>query len=639
MKRPLVSVIMAVYNQGQFVSDAVESVLHQTLEDWELVICDDGSTDYTYEVLDRYRREHPDKIILLRNEKNIGVSGARNRAIRESKGKYIAFLDSDDWWDDRKLEKQAALFQRSPELGLVFTHAHVRSEGAFTEKARLAQERHFNKLCGSGRVDKKCLVTGNNICFSSTMVSRKAIDLAGYFDEHLKHQVEDWVMSLKIIYLFGIAYVPEQLTYYRFHAASYSARFFLREKMGRETFVQIRRIALKFMMKNLFMKEAASTILERISFMAHFRLGCFKDDFISFIQKTPLLLQLVRLLKNVRNYCGTELDRIRASGFRNLFILFVTAKCNSKCKTCFYWKNLDNNKKELELRDIKNMFDTLPKTSCLLITGGEPFLRADIQDMLDLASASRNILSVSINTNGTMPEKVYDVMRETLRKRDNPKQYYLNVSVDGSRDTHNKIRGLDCYDNAIRTLNKISGLKKEFKGLCVSAITVISRDNIAEVEELAKFMFEEMALDFHYFEIIRGEPRARESLGLDKDVVKDIYKDILAVQSRYFEKQGLRDVRRGLDRLEHMYRLQFENFFEGKGWDVRCLAGKKVFVVYEDGNFSACELRKFVTDMKNFNFNMRNVLNSKILKDEIKKIGSDKCFCTHGCFVSNSMPL
>lgn len=100
----LVSIIMPSYNTGKFIEETIESVLSQTYTDWELIIVDDCSTDNTDEVVAQYLSDT--RIRYIKNEKNSGAAVSRNRALKEAKGKWIAFLDSDDLWLPEKLEKQ-----------------------------------------------------------------------------------------------------------------------------------------------------------------------------------------------------------------------------------------------------------------------------------------------------------------------------------------------------------------------------------------------------------------------------------------------------------------------------------------------------------------------------------------------------
>lgn len=107
---PLVSVVIPAYNCERYIEESVRSALRQTLEDLEIIIIDDSSTDDTYEILLRLAAGD-NRVRILQNEKNLGVADTRNRAFDEARGQYIAFLDGDDIWLPNKLEMQLALME------------------------------------------------------------------------------------------------------------------------------------------------------------------------------------------------------------------------------------------------------------------------------------------------------------------------------------------------------------------------------------------------------------------------------------------------------------------------------------------------------------------------------------------------
>jgi glycosyltransferase involved in cell wall biosynthesis len=117
---PLFSIVVAAYNHEQFVRQQVESILAQTFQDFEVVAVDDGSSDRTAEILEEY----VPRIRVIRQE-NRGVADARMRGIRETTGELVCFVDSDDCLEPRRLEWQAAAFQASPEIGLVYGDARI----------------------------------------------------------------------------------------------------------------------------------------------------------------------------------------------------------------------------------------------------------------------------------------------------------------------------------------------------------------------------------------------------------------------------------------------------------------------------------------------------------------------------------
>lgn len=107
----LVSVIMPSYNTENYIAESIESVINQTYPHWELIIVDDCSTDHTDSVVATYLTDT--RIRYLKNDRNSGAAVSRNHALREAKGKWIAFLDSDDIWLPEKLEKQLAFMQEN----------------------------------------------------------------------------------------------------------------------------------------------------------------------------------------------------------------------------------------------------------------------------------------------------------------------------------------------------------------------------------------------------------------------------------------------------------------------------------------------------------------------------------------------
>ena len=103
--QPLVSVIMPSYNAERFVAESIESVLHQTYQNWELVITDDCSTDPTPQIVQSYCDKEP-RINFVVAEQHSGIAGTRNQCLSRAKGRFVAFLDNDDLWHPEKLERQ-----------------------------------------------------------------------------------------------------------------------------------------------------------------------------------------------------------------------------------------------------------------------------------------------------------------------------------------------------------------------------------------------------------------------------------------------------------------------------------------------------------------------------------------------------
>lgn len=125
----LVSIIMPSYNTAPYISDTIKSVLNQTYKNWELIIVDDCSDDKTEAVLTEFKDE---RIHFFKNERNSGAAVSRNRALREAKGQYIAFLDSDDLWYPEKLEMQIAFMEKNGYYFSYTNYEEIDSDGNIT---------------------------------------------------------------------------------------------------------------------------------------------------------------------------------------------------------------------------------------------------------------------------------------------------------------------------------------------------------------------------------------------------------------------------------------------------------------------------------------------------------------------------
>lgn len=214
-----VSVIIPTYNYGRFVEGAVRSALEQTLPPGEVIVVDDGSTDQTPEVLARFG----DRIRVVR-QANKGVAVARNTGIAHAAGDLLAFLDADDLWLPRKLERQVQRFREEPELGLVHTGVLL-VDGAGTPLRRLLDGME-------GSVATELLLFRRNVILgggSAMMVSRKAHDVIGGFDECLP-PTEDWDYWYRLSRRFRVGFVPEVLVRYRCHSGNNSLNLMKRER-------------------------------------------------------------------------------------------------------------------------------------------------------------------------------------------------------------------------------------------------------------------------------------------------------------------------------------------------------------------------------------------------------------------------
>lgn len=121
MKVPKISIIMGIYNCEQTLREAIDSLLAQTFSDWELIMCDDGSTDNTFLVAQEYASKDSQKVILLKNDTNMGLNYTLNKCLSVARGEYIARMDGDDVSLPERFHKQVAFLEGNPQFALVST--------------------------------------------------------------------------------------------------------------------------------------------------------------------------------------------------------------------------------------------------------------------------------------------------------------------------------------------------------------------------------------------------------------------------------------------------------------------------------------------------------------------------------------
>jgi len=173
-KNPLVSVVVPVFNGASFISRAMDSVLAQTCQDFEIIIVDDGSTDDTQAVLAQLCNQH---FISCLYQENAGPAQARNVGIESASGKYIAFLDCDDMWVPEKLALQMAILGRFDPPGLVHSNYKVIApDGQVIQHAKAGQSRDAFHQAYTG---------GQAPLLSTSIVSRSLLEHIGGFDPHL----------------------------------------------------------------------------------------------------------------------------------------------------------------------------------------------------------------------------------------------------------------------------------------------------------------------------------------------------------------------------------------------------------------------------------------------------------------------
>ena len=200
MNTKLVSIIMPSYNTAEYIAESIQAVLFQSHQNWELIIVDDCSTDNTDEVVKPYLAD--ERIKYLKNEKNSGAAVSRNRALREAKGKWIAFLDSDDLWMPDKLSKQIKFME---DHGYCFTYTNYVEIDA-------SGKRNGVTVTGPKRITKTGMF---NYCWPGCLTVMYDAEKVGLIQIADIKKNNDYAMWLKVCKKADCYLLDEDLALYR----------------------------------------------------------------------------------------------------------------------------------------------------------------------------------------------------------------------------------------------------------------------------------------------------------------------------------------------------------------------------------------------------------------------------------------
>ncbi len=286
-------------------------------------------------------------------------------------------------------------------------------------------------------------------------------------------------------------------------------------------------------------------------------------------------------------------------------ILFVTSRCNSFCQTCFYHEEL-NRPGDMTFAQIEKVSRTMPSITDLWLSGGEPTLRHDASQIIDMFVRKNGVRRLIIPTNGLVKSRVYAIVDTALGQHPSL-ELYLNIALDGHGETHDRIRGVPGHwEKTLDCIEELYPLKEKHGArLRLNANTVVCAANYKEIQTLAEFMWNGFQLDGHYFNIVRGDTPVGDEI---KQVPPEALPPMYAYVSRL------------------------------TAWPFSCTAGETIAVIDYNGDVRACELREKFATLKDYDYDFGALWAAQTRQTELNAIDSGKaCWCTHVCFIHDSM--
>lgn len=324
------------------------------------------------------------------------------------------------------------------------------------------------------------------------------------------------------------------------------------------------------------------------------------------------------------------------------FIFYPTSRCNLKCSHCFYHDSLNKKFNELTIDELDKITKTMDPILSLILTGGEPYLRHDLDKIVKIFYENTKVPIITIPSNGWYLEKMDKQIRNMMEWCP-----YLTlnqqISIDGIGKDHNAIRmdkqvvgGDNSFEKAIKTIDHLKNLKKIYQRINIGIIITFTNENQKKFKDILKEIYSMTNPDNISINLVRGDPKQKVNLDLDLNLYREAvkYRDSL-----FYEKKMSGHAKFKGNRLATAGRILLNELvyktYESNKYSTPCYAGNLSGVMYPEGNVYPCEIldeSHKIGNIRDFDLDFKKLWLSDKAKKEVKFVRKTKCFCTHECF-------
>nr|MDO8086958.1 glycosyltransferase [Candidatus Sigynarchaeum springense] len=664
-----VSVIVPAYNEPDYLDLCLAAISQSSYADYEVIVVDDGSTIPLQEVVDKHGFKY------IRIKANHGPATARNVGAGRARGDILLFIDSDVRVRPDTIEKVAFAY----------------NDPRINAYQGLASKSPLNNGFGPQLMALRWYFMLKDIRVASFVYShvfsirRKIFEEIGGFDESFRPPGfgDEFEIGQRLRKKHVIHVDPELLVDHKFQGVVARARSVYHRAY---TWAKIYKRTKHFEKASASPREAAIGAIDFLMFLT-IPIALLN----SWLTLVPLMLFLIQTALNGRFYSFLKLEKgfgfalrailpcmlwsiaqviggmqflikdflgieqlargggIKALSFRaskhpGHVVLFVTARCNGRCRHCFYWQEiskageaLEEGSQEMTLEEIRTASKKMGHVEMLTITGGEPTLREDLPEIISTFYQNNGTRHVTIHTNGFLVERLGHVLAGIARACPRM-EINVSLSVDGLKDIHDEIRGVDdAFDNAMQALRSIERLKRKYANVNITVNTVFNRLNQDGVISLIDHIYSNFDIDGYYLALVRGT--ARDPGVKDVDIEK--YRSAIKHLEEWKARQGaygnypLAGFRNAVDDLAPWDVMKA--FIKGRNV-YPCKAGQTVIVISERGEVSPCEMLGITFgNLRRFDLDIHRILATPRARRIIKAIKGGSCTCTWECAVMNNL--
>jgi len=320
----------------------------------------------------------------------------------------------------------------------------------------------------------------------------------------------------------------------------------------------------------------------------------------------------------------------------NYLIQYVTARCPARCKMCFYWEEIQSAKKntELTLEEFELISGNLGDLQQVTLTGGEPFVRADLPEIARIFDKNNKVNFISIPTSSLLVDRTRESVRQILETTENC-HLVVCLSLDALGGDHDEIRGVPgCFDKVRENYRNMVELKENVKNFHIKINMTISAFNHDKIEETAEFARHEMPLAAFNFNFVRGNSMEAES----KDIGLEEYRRAVRI-AREKHNHTLSDfaLSRVIKGLGATTSEIIEERLETDRRTLPCTAGRKMLVISETGVVRPCEiLGEEFGNLRDYDYDFAKLLKLPDAQTVCAHIKDKKCCCTFENAILNS---
>lgn len=320
-------------------------------------------------------------------------------------------------------------------------------------------------------------------------------------------------------------------------------------------------------------------------------------------------------------------------------IFFVTSRCNARCGHCFNWRRAEADHDDLSLDEYRKISAHMPRLVFMFFSGGEPFLRQDFAEIVELFHKNNHIQKVQTPSNGSLPEVMERQVKQILTRCPDL-HYSITISVDAIGQEHDRLRGFPgLFERVMETHRRLKELARRYSNFGINFEITVSKNNQDSVIETYRYLRQRCDAANVFSVLIRGVPRDPATTEVDLEKYRELNRAIEAdiVSGRAggyggFPFASLMNAKNLYSR-EIVYKTAKEDRYL-----MPCYAGLLAGNVFENGDVFPCELldRPF-GNLREWDYDFTALWRSAEAEAVRRHIRETRCYCTHECILNTNL--